>query len=135
MPVPLRMTLAAVAVLGLSSCGAGNPSAAVRAKIEQFATATRERDYTTICDQVLAPALVAHLSAAGVTCEQAWQLGLGAVSDPTLSIGQIKIKGSSASVIVLALARNQTAALDTIGLVKTGGGWRILSLSTPAGAQ
>ena len=135
MSAPLRMTLAAMAVLGLSSCGSDNPTAAVRAKVQQFAAATRGHDYATICKQVLAPSLVAHLSATGVSCEQAWQLGLGSVTNPTLSIGQIKVKGSNASVIVLALAQNQSAALDTIELIKTSGGWRILSLITPGGGQ
>ncbi len=37
----------------------------VQAKVQQFAHATASRDYTTLCHQVLAPALVERLTAAG----------------------------------------------------------------------
>jgi hypothetical protein len=127
MPTRSGVTLVALGALALCGCGA-NPKTAVRAKVQQFAAASAEHDYATICNQVLAPALTAHLRATGVTCEQAWQLGLGAVKDPTLSIGKVTVKGASASVIVLSLARGQRSSLDAIGLIKTNKGWRIQSV-------
>ncbi len=139
MPARLGITFAALAVLILSGCGSSaSPKDAVRAKVQQFATATAQHDYTTICSQALAPDLVAHLQATGVTCEQAWQVGLGSVRNPTLSIGQVTVKGSKDTAIVLSLAVGQPSALDAIELVKTGDGWRIESLSpydgtTPSG--
>jgi hypothetical protein len=127
MRAPLRTTFAVLSALFVCGCGT-DPKDAVRAKVQQFANATGQHDYTTICTQVLSPALTAHLKATGVSCEQAWQLGLGAVKNPTLSIGQVTVTGSKATVIVLTLAQGQRSALDAIGLVKTGDGWRIQSL-------
>jgi len=128
MSAPLRTTFAALAVLALSGCGT-NAADAVKAKMQQFANATADHDYATICKQVLAPDLLAHLSATGVTCEQAWQLALGAVKNPYISVGKITVKGSKATAIVLSVATNQRSSLNAIGLVKTGSGWRIESLA------
>jgi tetraacyldisaccharide-1-P 4'-kinase len=97
--------------------------------MEQFATATADRDYATICKQVLAPDLIAHLAATGVTCEQAWQLALSGVKNPYISVGKITVTGSSATAIVLSVASNQRSSLNAVGLVKTGSGWRVESLA------
>jgi hypothetical protein len=126
---PLRMTIAVLSALTLCGCGT-DPKDAVRAKVQQFANATAQHDYTTICTQVLAPALTAHLRATGVSCEQAWAVGLGSVKSPTLSVGQTTVKGSTATVIVLTVAQGQRSSLDAIGLIKTGDGWRIQSLTS-----
>ena len=103
----------------------------VRAKVEQFAGAAASRDYAKICDEVLAPTLVARLVNAGVSCEQAMQIALGGVKNPTLSIGRITIAGRTASTITLSAAQGQTASINAIDLVKTGHGWRISSLHSP----
>jgi len=103
----------------------------VQSKVEQFAKAAAARDYKTICDQVLAPALLARLAAAGIPCPQAIQLGLRRVKNPTLSIGRVTVSGNNASVITLTSARGQLASLQSIQLVKTGAGWRISSLGSP----
>jgi hypothetical protein len=131
MATPLRMTTAVLGALTLAGCGSGvNPKDAVRAKVQQFANASAQHDYTTICTQVLAPALTAHLQATGVSCEQAWSLGLGSVKNPTLSVGPVTVKGSTATAIVLTVAQGQRSSLDAIGLVKTNDGWRIQSLTS-----
>jgi hypothetical protein len=122
------MTFAVLCVLALGGCGS-DPTTAVRDKMAQFATASAHHDYATICHQVLAPDLIAHLAATGVTCEQAWQLALGAVKNPYISVGKITVKGSSATAIVLSVASNQPSSLNAVGLTKTGSGWRIESLA------
>src|SRR5579859_5522508 len=124
MPARPAMTLIALTALTLCGCGT-SPTAAVRAKMQQFATASEQHDYSTICKQVLAPAVTAHLSATGVSCEQAWQLVLGKVVNPYLSIGRVSVKGSNATVMVLSVAQGQRSSLDAVGLIKTGAGWRI----------
>jgi hypothetical protein len=121
--------LATIAACWLAGCGA-SPKDQVRAKVEQFASATASKDYATICNQVLAHSLVMHLSANGIRCEQALGLALGAVNNPALSIGQIIVKGSNASVITLTVAQGQHASLDALELIDTGHGWRISSLSS-----
>jgi hypothetical protein len=119
--------VAAVAAATLGGCG-GSPEDAVRAKVNQFADAARAHDYKTICTQVLAPALVAHLTANGLRCDKALRIPLGPVRGATVSIGKVTVHGASASVVALTVAQNQAAAIDTIGLTRTHDGWRISSL-------
>jgi len=123
----------AAAGLTLSACGT-SPRDAVRQKVQQFADAARTHDYKTICTQVLAPSLAARAASAGLTCEQAMAIALGSVRNPTISVGQVTVKGNSASAIVLSVAADQQASLNTLDLVHTGSGWRITSLQAPTGA-
>ncbi len=118
----------------LAGCGKSEADQ-VRAKVDQFATASAAKDYTTICEQVLAPSLLARLSAAGVPCRQAMQIALGAVQEPTISIGRIRVTGRRATVITLSAAKGEAAALEAIDLIKTSGGWRLLSLGSPLTAS
>ena len=114
----------------LGGCGSSAKDQ-VRDKVNQFASATSHKDYATICNQVLSPALVKHLTANGIACEKAMRLALGKVVKPTLSIGQITVKGKTANVITLTVAQGQPASLDVLQLIDTGGGWRISSLHSP----
>jgi hypothetical protein len=114
----------------LGGCGTSD-SEQVRAKVDQFIKATASKDYATLCHQVLAPGLLAHLSAGGIQCEQAMQIALGGVQSPSLSIGRVDVKGDTASVITLTTAAGQEASLDAIELTKTNHGWRVESLGTP----
>jgi hypothetical protein len=117
----------------LGGCGT-SASDQVRAKVEQFVKAAADKDYTTICNQVLAPSLLERLSAAGVSCPEAMQLALGGVRSPTISIGKVRVNGKRASAITLSTAAGQQASIDTIDLVKTGNGWRLASLGSPLSA-
>jgi hypothetical protein len=119
-----------VTTCSLAGCGASAKSQ-VRAKVQQFASATSHKDYGTICREVLAPALVAHLTSNHIPCEKAMQLALGSVQHPTLSIGPITVKGKAASVYTLTLAQGQQASLDVLQLIDTSDGWRISSLHSP----
>jgi hypothetical protein len=127
-------TCAAVAVsaslLVAGGCGTSDRDL-VRAKVQQFLTATRTKDYKTLCEQVLAPALVERVVSAGLQCEQALQIALGGVSNPTLLIGRVTVAGSKASAITLSGAKGQEASLDAIQLIKTAQGWRVKSLGSP----
>lgn len=136
----MRVTAGIMVVMVVSSagvlagCGTGETDQ-VRAKVDQFATASAAKDYTTICGQVLAPSLLAHLSAAGVTCREAMQIALGNVRDPTISIGRIRVTGHRATVITLSAASGERASLEAIDLIKTAKGWRLLSLGSPLTAS
>ena len=121
----------------LAGCGTSN-SDQVRAKVNQFVTAAATRKYGTICDEVLAPSLVARLEGAGVTCPRAMQIAFGNVQSPTISIGKITVSGDRASVLTLSSAKGQDASLEAIDLIKTTKGWRLASLASPltaAGAR
>ncbi|HEY2317000.1 MAG TPA: hypothetical protein VGH67_01780 [Solirubrobacteraceae bacterium] len=124
----------AVALLGvayaLTGCGA-SASDQVQAKLQQFAHAVASRDTGTLCSQVLAPDLVGHLNAAGLSCQQAMRMFVNSVTDPSLSVSKVHVKGSSASAVVLARAKGQEASLESVQLSNTKGGWRLTSLASP----
>jgi hypothetical protein len=124
----------AVALLGvayaLTGCGA-SASDQVQAKLQQFAHAVASRDIGTLCSQVLAPDLVGHLNAAGLSCQQAMRMFVNSVTDPSMSVSKVHVKGSSASAVVLARAKGQEASLESVQLTNTKGGWRLTSLASP----
>jgi hypothetical protein len=129
----VRLSVAIVLVVtacALAGCGASAKDQ-VRAKVQQFAAAVAHKDYGTICHEVLAPALVKHLTANHIACEGAMRLALGSVRNPTLSIGPVSVKGKAASVYTLTLAAGQQASLNVLRLVDTSDGWRISALNAP----
>lgn len=115
--------------LALAGCGVSE-SQQVQAKVQQFAHATATRDYTTLCHDVLAPDLVAHLTAAGLSCQQAMKIFTQSVRNPTISVSEVTVKGSSASAAVLAKATGQRSSRESIRLIKTSDGWRLESLAS-----
>jgi hypothetical protein len=123
-----------IALLGvayaLAACGA-SPSEQVQAKLQQFAHAVAARRPGVLCRQVLAPALVARFTAAGLSCERALTTFVDSVQDPTLSIARVTVKGHQASAVVLTSARGQRASLESVQLTDTAGGWRLTSLASP----
>ncbi|MDQ2897243.1 MAG: hypothetical protein M3Y09_16640 [Actinomycetota bacterium] len=126
-----RALVTAALVLGVVGCGSVSPIDQVRAKVRQFATATDTRNPQVLCDQVLAPALVNRLTAAGLSCLQAMKVFVSSVSHPTLSVSKVTVSGATASAVVLAAATGQAAALESVQLVRTARGWRLVSLAAP----
>jgi hypothetical protein len=115
--------------LALAGCGASEGQQ-VQAKLQQFAHATAGHDYTTLCQEVLAPDLVAHLTAAGISCRQAMKIFTQSVRDPTITVSKVTVKGSSASAAVVAKATGQKPSRESIRLIKTAKGWRLESLAS-----
>jgi hypothetical protein len=124
----------ALALIGvayaLSGCGA-SASDQVQAKLEQFAHAVAVGDTGTLCSQVLAPDLVGHLNAAGITCRQAMKTFVQSVTDPSLSVSKVHVTGASASAVVLARAKGQPSSVESVQLTRTKDGWRLTSLASP----
>ncbi len=58
-------------------------------------------------------------------------MALAGVRQPELAIGAILVRGSHATVDVIATAQGQQAALEAIELIDTSSGWRVTSLGTP----
>lgn len=130
----VAVVVTAVAVAGaVAGCG-DDARSAVRAKVEQFAQATRTHDYRTICDDVLAPSLLRRMAQAGLGCEQAMSIAFAHVSDPRLAIGTVTIHGSRASVLTISQASGQSSTLTSLRLVDTSRGWRISALASPVGS-
>jgi ketosteroid isomerase-like protein len=118
------------AAAALAGCGA-SANEQVQAKLQEFTHAVAGHDAHTLCRHVLAPALVAHFSAAGLDCQQAMQTYFESVSDPTLSTSKVTVHGSRASAVVLTSAKGQPSAVESVQLVRTRDGWRLASLATP----
>lgn len=116
----------------MSGCGASEHDL-VQSKLKEFQQATARKNYKMLCHQVLAPELLVHLAVSGLSCERAMQIALADVQNPVLSIGRITVSGASASAVTLTGALGQQGSVDEIGLVKTGQGWRVASLGSPAG--
>ena len=125
--------MAAGLVLSISGC-AGSDRDQIAAKVQQLAQAVGQHDYATICDQVLAPSLLAHLVTHGIPCVLAMRVALKGVRQPVISIGEIDLHGPAATAITLTVAQGQQASLSAIELVKTDQGWRIASLGSPLSA-
>jgi hypothetical protein len=128
-----RLAALVMLVLGAAGCGA-SASDQVRAEVEQLSQAAADRDYGTICGQILAPSLVAHLVSNGIPCPEALRLALSGVRNPVVSVGKVIVRGSRAWAITLTTAHGQRAALVAIELRRTGRGWRITSLASPLSA-
>lgn len=126
------MLLGVLAVL--AGCGASAQDQ-VKQKVEQYVHAEATGDARTLCEQVLAPSLLARLAGAGLKCEQAMHIHLSSVHDPFLSVGRVTIKGKNASVLALTGAHCQQAGIYAINLVNTSAGWRVESTSADHNAK
>ena len=128
---PVIRSLVAPAVLCATLCGCGGgPSDGerVHAAAEAFGRASAAKDYQRLCDELLAPKLVAKVEAVGLPCEVALRQGLGDVREPTLTIGRIRVKGDTATAEVQSSAAGEAPSHDTLRFVRVGGKWRIASL-------
>jgi hypothetical protein len=144
-PVPATCRLIATAVLAITpavtaaGCGPDRegptPEQQVRAVVARFGLASRQKDYQTICDDLLADALVQRVEAIGLPCETALQRGLADVRDPRLVIRQVSMRGARALVRVHSTAAGQPPSDDAIELVRENGAWRIASLAAPGGSS
>ena len=126
-----RALVTVAVIFGVVGCGSVSATDQVRAKVRQFAEATAARDPRVLCDQVLAPVLVSRITAAGLSCRQAMKVFVSSVSHPTLSISKVAVTGATASAVVLAAATGQTSALESVQLIRTPRGWRLVSLASP----
>src|SRR4051794_16109173 len=126
---PVRRPLLAC-LLVLAGCGGGpSDEQQVHTVVERFGRATAAKDYQTLCDKVLAPKLVDQIESAGLPCEVALKKGLGSVRAPTLTIGQVAVKGDTATAQIQTAAQGQPPSRDTLQLVRANDKtWRIASL-------
>jgi Putative lumazine-binding len=129
--LPLVRRLIVLSAVLLCACG-GGPSEQdrVRATVDAFRKATAAKDYDKLCKQILAPALVEKIKAAGLPCEVALEKGLGSVKEPKVSIGAIAVHGNTATANVLTTAEGEKPSRDTLKLTKVDGEWRLASLAS-----
>jgi hypothetical protein len=124
--------LGVVVVVALLSLRPGpNTDKQVRDTLARYATATRQKDYQTLCDKLYAKDLVEHIRAAGLPCEVALKTGLDERQNPQLTVLGVEVTGDQALAKARATATGETPALVTIKLVRDGGDWRVASLVDP----
>ena len=128
----VRYLAPALALLILAGCGESGPTPEeqVRTTVAEFGRATAAKDYTALCDRLLAPQLVEEVESIGLPCERALRRGLGEVEDPRLTIGRIEIDDDKASAEVRTTAAGEEPSQDTLELVNLDGAWKISSLGT-----
>jgi outer membrane murein-binding lipoprotein Lpp len=119
----------------LAGCGAGGnpkpkpvsgPAKEVAATIERLESATAKRDFTAICDELLAGAT--RTQAGGAQCPEVLGARASDVRHPRIVIKAIEVQGTRAQVRVQTTAAGQAPTTDVIRLVREGGRFRILSL-------
>jgi ketosteroid isomerase-like protein len=133
-----RLLLAAALTAALAGCDgeeeAAAPAArsaderAIAATLERYAAAVRAGDARTICTQLLAPAVIETVEAAGGDCERdlmAERIAEGG-SEYRLTVRSIEVRGDRATARTEAVERDGPRAV-TQPLVRTGGGWRLSS--------
>lgn len=121
----------------VAGCGEKAPTdeEQVRTTLTAFSRATAAKDYQALCDRLLAPSLIDDLKKIGLPCEIALQKGLGDVRQPRLLVGRVTVTGKTAVADVRTSAAGQPPSQDAIRLQRTGGGWRIASLTAPSKAK
>ena len=122
------------AALILSGC-AGSDSDQVHATLDRFTQAVATHNATPICEQVLAPSLVARIEGVGLSCEVAIRRFFFSCSvrNPTLQVGRVTFRRGGATALVYAAASGQAPGIFELGLVKTSAGWRVATESAEKG--
>ena len=123
----------AVIVVGLVLVLKPGPddSEAVAETLDNYASATRDKDYQTICDDLYAKDLVDRVRAAGLPCEVALRTGLEDRQNPRLEVLGVEVNGDQALARVRSTAGGEVPSTDVVRLVKEDGDWRVASLSEP----
>jgi Domain of unknown function (DUF4878) len=136
---PVRLvTLLAALALGLSACGQATEDSAgdfqgaqkdVAQTVEDLQSASRKKDASKICDELLAPALVAQIKTASKdTCPNALDDALGDADSFELQVKKVTIEGTQATVVVESDVGADEHKSDTIELTKDNGSWKIATL-------
>jgi hypothetical protein len=119
----------------VAGCGGGGqpkpkpisgPAREVAGVIERLQTATARRDFTTICDHLLAA--TTRKQAGGAECPAVLGARARGVSHPRIVIKNIEVDGPEAQVTVRTTATGQDATTDVIRLVRENGHFRVISL-------
>ncbi len=134
-------SLLLVALAGATAgCDAGAPEDedGVRSTLAELGRATAERDYATICERLLAPAVLVELERMDVSCSEAWRKAYADRSQPRLIVREVRVEGSRARADVRSSATGHEPAQDVIELIRAQGRWKVVSVggrSAPQGDE
>ena len=125
------LAAAAVALVLVLEPGGGDDAKDVRSTLARFAEATREKDYQTLCDDLLATAFVEKIRSVGLPCEVALKTGLDTRQNPQLEVLGVEVRGEQALARTRSTAAGERPSEDVLRLIREDGSWRIAS--TPSG--
>jgi hypothetical protein len=98
----------------------------VRTSLERYEKASAEKDYQTLCDELLASSYVKRAASTGLPCEVALRTALEDVRNPTLEVLSVEVNGDRAAARVRGSAAGQVPGEDVYTLVREDDSWRIL---------
>jgi hypothetical protein len=119
----------------LAGCGGGKkpqpkpisgPAKEVAAVVAQLEKATAQKDFSTICDDLLAEST--RKQAGGVDCPAVLEARARGVARPRIAIQGIEVQGERAQVRVRTTATGQAATIDVLRLVRENGRFRVIAL-------
>ena len=105
---------------------AGGAPRAIAATVQRLERATAERDFATICGDLLTAS--ARRRAGGPDCVRLTRSAAAGVELPRIAARAIDIEGATARVSVVTRAKGQAAVRDELVLRRQRGRWRIDSL-------
>jgi hypothetical protein len=109
----------------------------VRATLDRYVEATRDKDYQTLCDDLYASDLIQRVRGTGLPCEVALRTGLEDRKNPQLTVlDVIDVTDDQARARIRTTAVDEPPSVDVVTLVDEDGSWRVESLSDGgSGAQ
>jgi hypothetical protein len=105
---------------------ATGPPQAVAATLQRLERATAQRDFASICDDLLTAS--ARRRAGGPDCVRLTRSAAAGVELPSIKPSEIDVEGATARVSVVTRAKGQAAVRDELLLRRERGRWRIDSL-------
>ncbi len=119
--------LAAIVVVALLSVRGGrDDEVLVRESLTRYEKASRDKDYQTLCDDLLAASYVRQTASSGLPCEVALRTALEDVRNPTLDVLSVEVNGDRALARVRGAAAGQVPGEANYTLVREDDAWRIL---------
>ena len=100
--------------------------ALVRTALERYEKASADKDYQTLCDELLARSYVKRAASTGLPCEVALRTALEDVRNPTLEVLSVEVNGERAAARVRGSAAGQVPGEAVYTLVREDDSWRIL---------
>src|SRR3954468_10229279 len=136
-------TLLCASALTLTACGQTDKDSssdfkgdqkAVAQTVEDLQSASKKRDESKICTDLLAPALVTKIKASSKgPCEDVMKDALRDVDSSELQVKKVAITGTTATATVQSDAGKDDRT-DTLTLVKVGNAWKISELGSATSA-
>jgi hypothetical protein len=114
-----------IVVLVLSLRPGPDADKEVRQTLDRYAQASRDKDYQTLCDDLLSSEIVDRIRSVGLPCEVALRTGLENRRNPTLTVLGVEVNGDQALARVRGGAVGEVPGTSTYRLVREDGSWRI----------